>query len=129
VILRCPLCDGAVDTSELQRLPGTAGGLECPNCGKALRFHQPYLALRTAISVSISAAILWIAGVRNVPIFLAGTFILWIPISLVLNAYLIHVFPLVLVAYKPRNRTRSKTLVELANERNATIELFEKKQK
>ena len=70
---------------------------------------------------------MWIAGVRNVPIFLVGTFILWIPISLVLNAYLIHAFPLVLVAYKPRNR--SKTLLELANERNATIELFEKKQK
>jgi hypothetical protein len=129
MVLRCPLCDEPVDTSELHRLPGTAGGLECPKCGKAFRFHQPYLALRTAISVSISAAILSIAGVRNVPIFLVGTFILWIPISLVFNAYLIHVIPLELVPYKPRNRIRSKTLVELANERNATIELFEKKQK
>jgi hypothetical protein len=85
--------------------------------------------LRTAISVSISAGILWIAGVRNISNFLAGTLILWIPISLVLNAYLVHVIPLVLVPYKPGNRTRSKTLVELANERNATIELFEKKRK
>ncbi len=129
LILRCPLCDGSVDTSELQRLPGTAGGLECPRCGKVFRFHQPYLVLRTVISISISVGILWIAGVRNIPIFLVGTFILWIPISLVLNAYLILVIPLVLVPYKPRNRIRSKTFVELANERNATIELFEKKQK
>jgi hypothetical protein len=118
-----------VETSELQRLPGTAGGLECPRCGKVLRFYQPYLVLRTAISVSISAGILWIAGVRNIPIFLVGTFILWIPVSLVLNAYLVHAIPLVLVPYKPQNRIRSKSLVELANERNATIELFEKKQK
>ena len=127
--LRCPLCDGSVDTFELQRLPGTAGGLECPRCGKALRFYQPYLVLRTAISVSISAAILWIAGVRNVPILLVGTFILWIPISLVLNASFVRFIPLTLAPYKPRNRIRSKTLVELANERNATIELFEKKKK
>jgi hypothetical protein len=67
--------------------------------------------------------------VRSVPIFLVGTFIVWIPISLVFNACLVHVIPLVLVPYKPRNRIRSKTLVELANERNATIELFDKKQK
>jgi hypothetical protein len=129
MILDCPLCHESVDTSELKRLPGTAGGLECPRCGKVFRFHQPYLVLRTAISVSISAGILWIAGVRNIPILLVGTFILWIPISLVFNAYLVHVIPLVLVPYKPRNRIRSKTFVELANERNATIELFEKKPK
>ena len=129
MILDCPLCHESVDTSELHRLPGTTGGLECPKCRKVFRFHQPYLVLRTAISVLISAGILWIAGVRSVPIFLVGTFIVWIPISLVFNAYLVHVIPPVLVPYKPRNRIRSKTLVELANERNATIELFDKKQK
>ena len=57
MILDCPLCRQSVDTSELLRLPGTAGGLECPRCGKVFRFHQPYLVLRTAISVLISAGI------------------------------------------------------------------------
>jgi DNA-directed RNA polymerase subunit RPC12/RpoP len=125
VTLRCPLCERTVDTSELELVPETGGGLRCPRCGKVLRYHQPYRILRVATSALISASIVRIAGIRNVPIFLVSTFVLWIPVSLFFNAYLVHFIPLTLIPWKPR--IHIKTPVKIVNERNTTIELFEKK--
>jgi len=57
--------------------------------------------------------------------FCIASVILWVPVSLFLNAFLVHYIPLSLVSWKPRQHT--KTIYEVANERNATIELFDNK--
>jgi hypothetical protein len=128
VTLNCPFCGRVHDTSELRLLPNTGGGFRCPSCEKTLRFYQPYRILRFTISILISAIIVRLAGVRSVPIFVGVTAVLWIPISLFANAYFVHLVPLTAVPWKPRRHTKTKTLVEAVNEKNATIELFEKSQ-
>jgi len=124
VTLRCPLCDFNVDTSELQLLPGTGGGLKCPGCGQVLMFRQSRRVLRWTISVLVSAALVWIVGIRSPLIFAGLAFVLWIPISLLVNAYFVHPASLTLVPWKPRRHR--KTPVEFMNDRNATIKLFGK---
>jgi hypothetical protein len=126
VTLSCPLCEQTLDTSELESVPGTGGGRKCPRCGEILHYYQPYRTLRVVISALVSATLVWIANIRNLPIFLVCTFVLWIPVSLFFNACLVRIIPLTLIPWKPR--VHRKTPVELVNDRNATIELFEKKQ-
>jgi len=126
VTLSCPLCEQTLDTSELESVPGTGGGRKCPRCREILRYHQPHRTLRVAISVLVSGTLVWIANIRNLPIFLLCTFVLWIPVSLFSNACLVRIIPLTLIPWKPR--VHRKTPVELVNDRNAPIELFEKKQ-
>jgi hypothetical protein len=125
VTLRCPLCQGAVSTSELEVLPKTGGGFKCPRCGQLLRFYQPYRVLRTLVSCSLAASVLLLGGIRNIPALLGGTFLLSIPISLLVNAYSVHFIPLVLTPWKPPPAT--KTPMEVINDRNAPIDLFPKK--
>ena len=125
MVIECPLCKTFVDTSNLTRFTGSGGGVTCPNCKGAVRFSQPYRVLRVAASALIAAGIVRIAGVRNLPTFFITTLILWVPVSLFLNAYLIHYIPLFLVPWKPRHHT--KTIYEVVNEKNATIELFDNK--
>jgi hypothetical protein len=122
VTLHCPLCERAVESSDLKRVPGTGGGLQCPNCRETVRYKQPYPVLRFTGSVLISVIIVWIAGARGAFVFLVAAFLVWIPVSLFANAYLVHFLPLKLVPWKPRHHT--KTPVEIVNERNAAIELF-----
>ena len=81
--------------------------------------------LRVAASALIAAGVVRVGGVRNLPTFCVTTLILWVPVSLFLNAYLIRHIPLVLVPWKPRHHT--KTIYEIVNEKNATIELFDNK--
>jgi len=125
MVIECPLCKTFVDTANLTPIPSSGGGRTCPNCNGAVRYTQPYRVLRVAASAVIAAGIVRVAGVRNLPTFCITTLILWVPVSLFLNAYLIHYIPLVLVPWKPRLHT--KTIYESANERNATIELFDNK--
>jgi len=125
MVIECPLCKTFVDTANLTPIPSSGGGRTCPNCNGAVRYTQPYRVLRVAASAVIAAGIVRVAGVRNLPTFCITTLILWVPVSLFLNAYLIHYIPLVLVPWKQRLHT--KTIYESANERNATIELFDNK--
>lgn len=125
MVIECPLCKSFVDTSNLTPIPNGGGGTTCPNCKAAVRFAQPYRLLRIAASGLIAVTIVRVAGVRNLPIFCIAALILWIPVSLFLNAYLVHYIPLSLVPWKPRHRT--KTIYEITNEKNATIELFDNK--
>jgi uncharacterized membrane protein len=81
--------------------------------------------LRVAASALIAAGIVRVAGVRNLPAYCITTLILWVPVSLFLNAYLVHYLPLFLIPWTPRHHT--KTIYEVVNEKNATIELFDNK--
>ena len=123
--LSCPLCDQTLEMSELEKVPETVAGRRCPRCRNILRYYQPYRALRVTISALMSAALVWVANVRSLPIFLLSTFVVWVPLSLIFNSYLIRVIPFTLVPWKPRSHVRAP--VEIVNDRNATIQLFKKK--
>jgi uncharacterized membrane protein len=114
-----------VDTVNLTPIPSSGGGRTCSNCKGAVRYSQPYRVSRVAASALIAAGIVRVTGVRNLSTFCITTLILWVPVSLFLNAYLIHYIPLFLVPWKPRHDT--KTIYEVVNEKNATIELFNNK--
>ena len=93
MVIECPFCKTFVDTSNLTPIPSSGGGRTCPNCKGAVQYAQPYRVLRVAASALIAAAIVRVAGVRNLPTFCITTLILWVPVSLFLNAYLIHYIP------------------------------------
>ena len=125
MVIECPFCKTFVDTSNLTPIPSSGGGRTCPNCKGAVQYAQPYRVLRVAASALIAATIVKVAGVRNLPTFFITTLILWVPVSLFLNAYLVHYIPLFLVPWTPRRHI--KTIYEVVNEKNATIELFDNK--
>lgn len=127
VTLRCPLCEFDVESSELQLLPGSGGGLKCPRCAQILMFRQSRRFLRWAISIVISAGLIWVSGIKSSLLFVGSTLLLSIPISLFVNAYFIHLVPPTLVPWKPRRHRKS--VIELVNDSNATIELLSKNRK
>ncbi len=59
--------------------------------------------------------------------FVAGTLLLWIPISLLVGAYFVRLFPLRLKPWQPPTPARS--LIQILNENNAPLELFNKREK
>lgn len=123
--LCCPLCGKALETGELTVQPGTRGGFACPRCGKLLHFSQSHPYLRASISLLISATLLYFAGVRTPFTFILGTLILWVPISLLFNAYCVRIMPLGLKPWKvPRE---SRTVIQRLNERSSPVELFGKR--
>ena len=125
MMLYCPLCGKALETGELTVQTGKRGGFACPRCGKLLHFSQSHPYLRAFISLLISATILYFAGVRTPVTFTLGTLILWVPISLLFNAYCVRIMPLGLKPWKaPRE---SRTLIQRLNERNSPAELFGKR--
>ena len=124
--LCCPLCGKALETGELTVQPGTRGGFACPRCGRLLHFSQRHPYLRASASLLISALLLYcFTSVRTPLTFFLGTFVLWVPISLLLNAYCVRIMPLGL---KPWNAPReSRTLIQRLNERGSPVELFGKR--
>jgi hypothetical protein len=106
MVIECPLCKTFVDTVNLTAIPSSGGGRTCPNCKGAVRYSQPYRVLRVAASAVIAAGIVRVSGVRNLPTFCITTLVLWVPVSLFLNSYLIHYIPLFLVPWKPRTIPR-----------------------
>ena len=114
-----------MDTQELRVASGTRGGFQCPKCSRLSHFAQPNPVLKFTTSFGLSALILWIVGVRNIFGFVAATLLLWIPLSLLVNAYFVQLLPLRLKPWDPPSP--KKGLIETLNEKNAPLELFGKR--
>lgn len=125
VTLQCPYCKGKLDTLELRVVEGSRGGMLCPRCSQTVHFVQPYPLLRFTASFLISGSIVAMVGVKNLFALAVAALILWVPVSLLLNAYLVHSLPLRLKPWQAP--APAKSLFEALNEKNATLEIFNKR--
>jgi len=102
-MLECPHCNRAVVLSELRR-PSGGGYHECPFCGGMVRLAQPHAFLRRTVALILSAFVLLLFGVRNPLALVAGSLLLWVPMSIPVNMYCVYAMPLGLKPWTHRGR-------------------------
>jgi len=98
------------------------GGSFCPHCHERFAISGPSKAVAIA-SLTIAVGILALVGVRSIIGLVLGSALLWVPVSLFLNAAAARRKGVVLRKWKPRRRT----FFEWLYERDSTPELFDKK--
>ena len=121
---KCPWCGEAFESTALQRPAGIGGGMYCPACQQRVFLSFPYGASVAVVSLLISGGALALAHVRNVIGFIVGTALMWIPISMCINAWSTRLKPSVLKKWKSR---RARTFFEWLYERDAPQDLFKKR--
>ena len=84
--LRCPICNKEIDSTALRMEWGPGGGFRCPFCQEPVRISQPYRGLNAVLSLLIALGILITLGVRTIGTLLFLSALIWIPVSLFLNA-------------------------------------------
>jgi len=89
--------------------------------------YFPYSRYAVALSLLLAFGILFAFGVRSAFWLLVGTGLLWIPVSLLLNASFARFGPPVLKKWKPRRRTFFEWLYERDQIRAPKVEGEEKK--
>jgi uncharacterized protein (UPF0212 family) len=105
VTYACPGCGQQIEIASLQRPGGIAGGLYCPNCQEHVHISFAYGRIVAVLSLLLALAILRLFHVSTALGFVVGTFLLWIPLSLYLNAWSTRLRPAKLTKWKPRRRT------------------------
>ena len=98
------------------------GGSFCPHCHERFAISGPSKVVAIA-SLTIAVGILALVGVRSIIGLVLGSALLWVPVSLFLNAAAARRKGVVLRKWKPRRRT----FFEWLYERDSTPELFDKK--
>jgi prepilin signal peptidase PulO-like enzyme (type II secretory pathway) len=115
VTYHCPVCGHEFDAVDLQRPAGIGGGSYCPKCQERLRVSFPYSRNVAVVSLLLAIAALLVMRVTSVLWFVGGIAVLWLAISLLLNAYSTRFKPPTLKKWKPRTR---KTFFEWLYERD-----------
>jgi hypothetical protein len=111
----CPFCGNDIDAVDLQQPGGVGGGTYCPNCHEQVYVSFAYPRLVAIISLFMATGAMLLMKVASVFWFVVGTAMLWIPISLFLNAYSSRFKPPTLKKWRPRTR---RTFFELLYERD-----------
>jgi DNA-directed RNA polymerase subunit RPC12/RpoP len=124
----CPACGEALEPAELQQPAGIGGGTYCPKCGERVYVSSPYPKLVAVLSLLPAVGILLLMHVTSVIWFMAGTLVLWVPISLFLNLYSTQFTRSTLKKWQPRKR---RTFFEWLYERDQirAPEIFDKDKK
>lgn len=120
---KCPYCEKEFGVGELQHPGGIGGGSYCPYCGRKVRIKFPYGRAVALISLIFAATTLILLRVTSIIGFAFGLILLWIPLSLFLNARSVRYKPPLLVKPKPRRRT----FFEWLYDRNAPRDIFSKR--
>lgn len=82
---RCPVCDRQIDSSALRMEWSSGGAYHCPLCNELVRISLPYRLHVAAVSVLIASGFLMALRVHG-PLFFFLTVLIWVPVSLSLNA-------------------------------------------
>jgi hypothetical protein len=122
MLLQCPACGESFDLSALQKPGGMGGGCYCPKCQERVYLSSHYSRGVGIVSLLIALGGLTLAGVRTVDGLLLGTALIWVPLSLFLNAATMNIKPPILRKWKPRRRT----FFEWLYDRDKPPELFDK---
>ena len=119
--VQCPSCARSFELAE-RETGGISTGFYCPKCHE--RFVIPGPSREVAIKSLVIAAVVWtVIGIRSIIGLIVGSVLLWIPISIFLNAGEMRRKGVVLRKWKARRRT----FFEWMYERDSTPELFSKK--
>ena len=102
---KCPTCGHEFDASALQHPAGMGGGLYCPKCQERVNVSMPYGRAVALISLVISVALLELLNVKNIVAFVIGTALIWIPVSMFLNAWSARLKPPYLKKWKAGRRS------------------------
>ena len=124
---KCPTCGHEFDASALQHPAGMGGGLYCPKCQERVYVSMPYGRAVALISFVISVVLLKLLEVKNIAAFLIGTALIWIPVSMFLNAWSVRLKPPSLKKWTPRRGPRRRTFFEWLYDRDAPKDLFGKR--
>jgi hypothetical protein len=100
----CPACGEALEPAELQQPAGIGGGTYCPKCGERVYVSSPYPKLVAVLSLLLAVGTLLLMRVTSGIWFVAGTLVLWLPISLFLNLYSTQFKRSILKKWQPRKR-------------------------
>lgn len=116
----CPKCSEALEPAELQQPAGIGGGTYCPKCQERVYVSFPNSKLIAVLSLLLALGALLLLRVTSVLWLVAGTLVLWVPISLFLNFYSTRFKRPVLRKWKPRKRKprKRRTFFEWLYERD-----------
>lgn len=123
MILRCPICGQDLALADLQQPGGIGGGTYCPKCQGRVRISFPYRSLVALVSVLIALGTLALAHVSTIIGYVIGAVLIWIPLSLALNAATVRFKAPTLKKWKQRRRT----FFEWLYERDSPPELIDKR--
>ena len=99
----------------------------CPRCSERVRVFWPYGKLVAIASLLVAIGTLALFRVRSVLAFAAGTFLIWVPLSLYLRLASARYGPPILKRRTERNRTEHRrTFFEWLYDRNAPRDIFDK---
>lgn len=120
----CPICGAKVELTELQKPAGVTGGLYCPACQARVYFAPPFRLIVSFVSMFLAAGIASLLHIASIFWFVLASALIWIPVSLLLNAWSTSIRPGALKVWKPR---RNKTFFEWLYDRDSAPPLFDKK--
>jgi hypothetical protein len=99
------------------------GGTYCPKCQTQVYFSFPHSKLVAILSLLLAIGGLLVMRVTSPLWFIAGTVVLWIPISMFLNSYSTRFKRTSLKKWNPRT---TRTFFEWLYERDEPPEMFDK---
>jgi len=111
----CPICGSDFDSVDLRQPAGITGGSYCPKCQERVQVYFPYSRVVAAVSLLLAIGTLSVMRLTSVFWFVAGTAVLWVPISLFLKLYSTRFKPPRLKKWLPR---KHKTFFEWLYERD-----------
>ena len=103
MLLRCPVCNNEVDSTSLRMEWGAGGYYHCPACNELVRISLPYRVHVALLSLLIAVVILIVMRIRNPIAFLLLAAVIWVPVSLFLNAASSRIKPPTLKAQQRRS--------------------------
>lgn len=95
----------------------------CPKCQARVYVSSPYPKLVAVLSLLLAVGALLLMRVTSVIWLVAGTLVLWVPISMSLNLYTLQFKRSTLKKWQPRKR---RTFFEWLYERDKPPEMFDK---
>jgi len=136
---KCPACGEEFDVRALQQPAGIGGGSYCPRCNVRVYVSLPYGRSVALISLLIAFASLELLHIKTLIGFIIGTILIWLPLSMLLNAWSARLRPPSLKKWPPRSveilrkwprkngRPRRRTFFEWLYEREAPQDLIDKR--
>jgi uncharacterized protein (UPF0212 family) len=125
VTYTCPECGQKIDIASLQRPGGTGGGMYCPHCQARVHISFAYGRIVAIVSLLLALAILRLLHVTLGLVFIIGTILVWVPLSMFLNLWTTGLRSPTIKKWKPRRRT----FFEWLYDRDAPQDIFGKNPK
>ena len=95
--LRCPFCSGIVPNAVLK----SHGPLVvCPTCSRKLQYSRKQLRLSGFVAFVLTIGLCFLFGLRDVVLLMVVSIVLWFPVCVALQFFLVWTVPTRLEAYK-----------------------------